>query len=128
MSVTKLFDVFSGQSVRVENGSQADLPIFGRFAAIVRRDSVRLCRDDESGEWWIGLPNGCTQGVGDLGEAETREQADAMLANLGWTWSGWGRDEQAARATAVESAKARHNAKAAESEAYRAKFGAAIVK
>lgn len=122
----KLFDVYCGDSVRIDNGSQADMPIFGRFAAIVRTDSVRVTRDDESGDWYIGLPNGCSRWIGDATEEETVEVANSMRANLDWEWSGWTRNDATARSAAIASAKVRHNLKAMESAAYRKKFGEVV--
>lgn len=118
----KVCDLFFGDSIRSDNGSQVGLPIFGRFAAIVRRQELRVF--EAGSEWCVLLPWGST-----LAGGWTRDEAlDHACDNIQGKGGvdGWVTDESVARVSAIESAKARHNEKAAASVSYAKKFGAAV--
>lgn len=119
--------VFRADSVRVENGSQADMPIFGRFAAIVREDAYRLIAGEDG--WYIGLPYGSTLWSGDGTEEDAREAWDRIVASLAdgvKNREGWTTDRAVAKREAIAAAADRHNKKVAESKAYGIKFGGAV--
>lgn len=116
--------VYHADSIRASNGSQDGMPIFGRFAAIVRTDSYRLIESDDG--WYIACPNGCTLWSGDGSEQDARSAwarirerfPDGEKHRGGWTTSA-----DNARRNAILMAAARHNAKVCESCSYKAKFG-----
>jgi hypothetical protein len=113
--------LYQGDSCRVDNGSQIDLPIFGRYAAIVREDWLAVCETND-GEWYVRLPMGSSM-FGEWTQDEAIEHAQAIQAA---GYQGWIADREAAASLAIADAKERHNAKARESAAYAAKFGAAL--
>lgn len=115
--------LYSGESVRESNGSQVGLPTFGKFAAIVREDWLAVCESD-AGAWYIRTPNGCTLAIGEGSKDETLEHAQAIAAK--GSYDHWTTNRDEAVAKAIEEAKARHNAKVAESAAYAEKFGSAV--
>jgi hypothetical protein len=119
--------VYRADSVRAENGSQKDLPIFGRFAAIVRADTYRLTEGEEG--WYIGLPYGSTLWSGDGTEEDAREAWERVVANLAdgvKNREGWTTDRDVAKREAIANAANRHNMKAAESSNYARKFGGEV--
>lgn len=118
--------VYCADSVRKDNGTQAGMPVFGRFAAIVREDSFRLIEDDDSGLWSISLPCGSSRVIGDLLEGETREaweETKAWLAAGTRNRDGWTIDRDVAKHEATKKALERHNGKAKESVSYARKYG-----
>jgi hypothetical protein len=120
MTTIKVADLFCGESCRFDNGSQVGMPVFGRFAAIVRHETLFAC-EGEAG-WYIRLPLGSTLG-GEFTREEALEHAAAIAAN---GTRGWVADESQARVSAIENARQRHNAKARASAAYAKKFGPAV--
>jgi hypothetical protein len=117
----KIADLYRADSCRIDNGSEAGMPIFGRFASIVRVDRIAVTLGDD-GDWYISLPNGCTL-CSDFDEQSATEHAESMAAS---GFEGWTTDREAAKAQAIEEARSRHNAKASESAAYVEKYGAAL--
>lgn len=110
---------FSGWSARTSNGVEADLPIFGKFGCRIRAAKPRtFFIDDETG--W-GFDFGGEFGVSGVGcetEREAQQRAKATLRRNGFV------PEWRVAATVAESqARARHEAKLAESEAYAAQYG-----
>lgn len=118
MSTTiKVCDLFHGDSIRAENGSEVGMPIFGKFAAVVRRADLRVINDH--GVWSIVLPLGSVWS-GDWTEDEAFEKANAIVENGGV--DSWTTDRDQAKAAAIESASERHEAKMATSGGYRKLF------
>lgn len=119
MATIKVATVYQGESIRSDNGSQVGMPIFGRYAAIVREREISIWQTDD-GRWMARL--------GDSGVAETlaNSQEEAVeAAQRMATHGGWHVDFEAARADAIAAAKARHN-DAAQRPTYAAKFGGPI--
>lgn len=114
--------LYHGDSVRSDKGSQLGMPTFGRYAAIVREDWLAVC-EAEDGTWYVRLPMGSTMASGEWSQEEAIEKAQGIAVS---GYQGWIADREAAAALAIENAKQRHNAKAAESAAYAAKFGSAV--
>lgn len=119
MTIRKIVDVYFGDSIRTENGSESGMPIFGRFASIVRCGRVQIVESDD-GQWTVLLPFGSSL-VGDWTEADAESEAIAWAAS---GRGGWTTEREPARRDAIASAKARHEA-AMGRETYRAKYGAA---
>ncbi len=109
--------VYCGGSRRIDNGTQAGMPVFGRFAAVLATQTIRVV-ESRSG-FYVSLPGGCTLGGGEWTEEEANE-AGERVANHGW--NGWTTDREAAIASAINEARGRHEAKCLESAAYAAKF------
>lgn len=111
---------FSGWSARTSNGVEADLPIFGKFGCRIRAAKPRtFFIDDETG--W-GFDFGGEFGVSGVGcetEREAQQRAEAALRRAGFV-PEW----RVAAEVAKSQAKARHEAKLAESAAYAAQYGA----
>lgn len=111
--------MYRGQSIREDNGSQAGLPCVGKYAAVVSQQDVTTFpgEGEAAGEWgWIGI-NSCTGGFYDT-EQEALDSGIAFARSSGFVES-----EQEARANAVAALVKRHNDHCGRSASYRKHYG-----
>ncbi len=110
---------FRGESIRVDNGSECDLPKFGKFGCVIReaRPVVRFV-EGEDGGWSYGFFGslGISGGLFDSAE-EALRRAEGVLASEGFV-----RDWREAAASAEVDARSRHDRKMVSGGGYRKLF------
>ena len=121
MTSQKIADIYRADTCRVENGSQADMPIFGRFAARVQCSVIKVYQLP-AGDWCIDCGGIVT--AGDYTRDEAVEAAKRVVESMRTeaNYDGWTTDRQVAADKAIADAKSRHEASMAR-PSYVNKFG-----
>jgi hypothetical protein len=114
--------MYFGESANVNHVSQEGLPIFGRYAAMLREDLLWVDQADD-GTWYVRLPLGSTMCVTEWTRDEAINWARAIARD---GYDGWIQDRDRAVFEAKEDARIRHNNRARLSAAYAARYGGPV--